>query len=116
MRSSQGSEARPFTCAQPVIPGLIARRPRWRGLYCATCAGSVGRGPISDISPRSTFTRFGSSSSEVLRRNAPTRVMRESFASIASPAPTCSAPSTIVRSFSTSNTSPCEPGARLSSR
>jgi lipopolysaccharide/colanic/teichoic acid biosynthesis glycosyltransferase len=26
-----------------VIPGLIARRPRSRSEYCATCTGSVGR-------------------------------------------------------------------------
>ena len=31
-----------MTCAQPVMPGLIARRPRWRGVYWSTCAGSVG--------------------------------------------------------------------------
>ena len=39
------------------MPGLTASRPRWRSVYCATCTGSVGRGPISDISPRSTLTQ-----------------------------------------------------------
>ena len=32
-----GSEARPWTCAQPVMPGATARRPRWRSVYWATC-------------------------------------------------------------------------------
>ena len=30
MRCAQGSDARPLTCAQPVMPGATARRPRWR--------------------------------------------------------------------------------------
>jgi hypothetical protein len=30
MRWGQGSDARPLTCAQPVMPGLSASRPRWR--------------------------------------------------------------------------------------
>ena len=34
MRSCQGSAARPLTCAQPVMPGATASRPRWRGVYC----------------------------------------------------------------------------------
>ena len=28
----KGSEARPLTCAQPVIPGRASRRPRWRSV------------------------------------------------------------------------------------
>ena len=64
----QGKDVRPLTWAQPVMPGLIRRRPRCRAVYCSTCTGRVGRGPISDISPRSTLSRFGSSSSEVLRK------------------------------------------------
>ena len=32
MRSSHGSSVRPLTCAQPVMPGLTARRPRWRSV------------------------------------------------------------------------------------
>ncbi len=71
MRSLQGSDARPLTCAQPVMPGLTARRPRWRSVYWSTWTGTVGRGPMIDISPRTTFTRLGSSSSEVRRRSAP---------------------------------------------
>ena len=46
------------------------------------------------------------------RSSAPTRVMRESPALIARPAPMCSAPSTIVRSFSTSNGAPPQPARR----
>ena len=64
MRSCQGSDARPLTCAQPVMPGRTARRPRWRSVYWSTWTWTVGRGPTIDISPRSTLTRFGSSSIE----------------------------------------------------
>jgi hypothetical protein len=49
------------------------------------------------------FSRFGSSSSDVRRRIAPTRVIRVSPSSTARPAPICSAPVTIVRSLTTSN-------------
>ena len=112
MRSLHGSDARPLICAQPVMPGRTARRPRSRSVYCATCDGSVGRGPTIDISPRSTLTRFGSSSSDVRRSSAPTRVMRASPLSTARPAPSFSAPSTIVRSFRTSNSRPCRPTRR----
>ena len=45
IRSCHGSAARPVTCAQPVMPGSTARRPSWRGVYCSTCARTVGRGP-----------------------------------------------------------------------
>ena len=41
--------------------------------------GQSWRGPISDMSPRSTLSWLGSSSRDVRRRNAPTRVIRESF-------------------------------------
>ena len=112
MRCAQGSDARPLTCAQPVMPGRTARRPRSRSVYCATCAGSVGRGPTIAISPRRTLTRLGSSSSDVRRRILPTRVMRASPVSTAIPAPMCSAPATIVRSLSTSNSRPRRPTRR----
>ena len=39
MRCAQGSDVRPLTCAQPVMPGRTARRPRSRSVYCATCDG-----------------------------------------------------------------------------
>ena len=109
MRWGQGSDARPLTCAQPVMPGLSARRPRWRSVYCATWTGTVGRGPMIDISPLRTLTRLGSSSIEVRRSSAPTRVMRLSPSSTASPAPIFSAPETIVRSLRTSNGAPSLP-------
>src|SRR5215212_4405781 len=32
IRSCQGSDARPWICAQPVSPGRTERRPRWRSL------------------------------------------------------------------------------------
>lgn len=109
MRCDHGSAARPCTCAQPVIPGLTASRPRWRSVYWATCTGIVGRGPTIAMSPRRTLTRLGSSSIDVRRRNAPTRVMRGSPSATAIPAPMPSAPWTIVRSLSTSNSRPWRP-------
>jgi len=69
----------------------------------------VGRGPISDISPRTTFQSCGSSSSEIRRSSAPTRVMRGSPRSTAYPAPTVSAPTTIVRSLRSSKSTPFLP-------
>ena len=42
-------------------------------------ARTVGRGPTRLISPRRTFSRLGSSSSEKRRSSAPTRVMRGSL-------------------------------------
>ena len=52
-----------------------------------------------DISPRRTLTRLGSSSIDVRRRSAPTRVIRASPSSTARPGPIASAPATIVRSL-----------------
>ena len=60
-----------LTCAQPVMPGSTASRPSWRAVYWATCDRTVGRGPTRLMSPRSTLTRFGSSSSEKRRSSAP---------------------------------------------
>ena len=65
-----------------------ARRPAaGAGGRCtaSTWTWIVGRGPTSDISPRRTLTRFGSSSIDVRRRNAPTRVIRVSPSSTAMP-------------------------------
>ena len=42
---------------------------------------------MNDSSPRTTPSRLGSSSSEVRRKKAPTRVTRGSFSLIAKPAP-----------------------------
>src|SRR5260221_369674 len=42
MRSLHGSVARPFTCAQPVMPGFTSSRRRWRSVYWSTCAGTGG--------------------------------------------------------------------------
>ena len=99
IRSLQGSDARPFTCAQPVSPGLTSSRRRWRSVYWSTCTWIVGRGPTSDISPLMTLTRFGSSSIDVRRRIAPMRVIRVSPSSTTIPEPMCSAPETMVRSL-----------------
>src|SRR3989454_11105979 len=46
----------PATCQSPVIPGLASKtRRRCQGRDCSNSYGSGGRGPTSDISPRSTF-------------------------------------------------------------
>src|SRR3989441_2689849 len=66
--SSNVVRLRPDTCQSPVSPGLASRmRRRCQGLYCASSYGSGGRGPTSDMSPRSTFHSWGSSSRLVLR-------------------------------------------------
>src|SRR5581483_7338263 len=36
IRSSHGSVARPWTWAQPVIPGFTSSRRAWRVVYCST--------------------------------------------------------------------------------
>ena len=112
IRSSHGIPARPLTCAQPVSPGLTSRRRRWCGVYSATWAGSVGRGPTIASSPRRTLTRFGSSSSEKRRRKWPAPVTRSSPANTGVPTPTGSLPTFIVRSFSRSNSRPSSPERR----
>ena len=96
----------------PLMPGFTDRRRRWRSVYWATCTGTVGRGPMIAMSPRSTLTRLGSSSIDVRRRNAPTRVMRGSPSSTARPDPIRSAPVTMVRSLMRSNSRPCSPTRR----
>src|SRR5438128_96008 len=93
-------------------PGLDRQAPTLARRVLGDLRGSVGRGPISDISPRSTLTRFGSSSSEPRRSHAPTRVMRSSPALTLSPAPTRSAPAIIVRSLYTSKHAPFSPTRR----
>ena len=50
-----------------------------QGWYCSTSYGSGGRGPTSDMSPRSTFQNCGSSSRLVLRRKRPIGVTRGSL-------------------------------------
>src|SRR5579862_6740988 len=61
------------------------------------------------ISPRTTFQNCGSSSKESLRRIRPVRVIRESPTFTANPAPIVSAPTTIVRSFRSSKSTPSLP-------
>ena len=80
--SSNVVRLRPLTCQSPVMPGFASStRRRCHGWYCSTSKGSGGRGPTSDMSPRSTFQNCGSSSRLVLRRNRPdgrdARVVRE---------------------------------------
>src|SRR5687768_16696824 len=44
-------------------------------VYCSTSHGTLGRGPITLISPCRIFQSWGNSSRLELRRNRPTRVM-----------------------------------------
>ena len=85
----------------------------------ATSQPSGGRGPTRLICPRGTFHSCGSSSSEVRRRNRPTRVTRGSR-SILKACPRialndrrsssrCSASEHMVRNFTTLNVRPCSP-------
>ena len=69
----------------------------------------VGRGPITAMSPRTTFQSCGSSSMLIRRSTRPTFVIRESPLSTAYPAPCFSAPTTMVRSFSSSKSAPSLP-------
>ena len=70
------------------MPGFASStRRRCHGWYCSTSKGSGGRGPTSDMSPRSTFQNCGSSSRLVFRRNRPGGVMRGSFVSLNTSSP-----------------------------
>ena len=71
--------------------------------------GRAGRGPTIAIWPRSTLTRFGTSSKEVRRISPPERVTRGSPSPTTVPTPTGSEPCRIVRSFSISNSRPSLP-------
>jgi hypothetical protein len=53
--------------AAPVIPGRLRRTPQW-------CSGTFGPAPTRLMSPSSTFSSCGSSSSFHLRRNNPIQV------------------------------------------
>src|SRR5690606_18020799 len=74
--SSQEIAFRPFTCAQPVIPGFTLWRFRCTSLYKGKYSGNSGRGPTKLISPFKTFINWGNSSKDVLRTNFPIEVNR----------------------------------------
>src|SRR5213592_292637 len=64
-------------------PGRTASVSRPSAVYSrVTMAGSSGRGPTSDISPRSTFQSWGSSSSFTARSQAPNGKTRGSWAPV----------------------------------
>ncbi len=94
------------------MPGRTANRRIVSSSIAATSTGSEGRGPTSDISPRSTLRSCGSSSIDERRSRAPNRVTRGSCLILKStpsyslaasrPALRSSAPQTIVRSLRTS--------------
>ena len=68
---------RPLVCHRPVMPGRALWRLPSTGPNESADTGS-GRGPTSDMSPRSTLSSWGSSSIDSLRIHLPTRVMRGS--------------------------------------
>ena len=67
---------------------------------------SSGRGPTSDMSPRTTFHSDGSSSRLVARSSRPSRVSR----SASSTSPCAGSGSRIVRNLTIVKGSPCSPG------
>src|SRR5262245_23385073 len=67
-----------LTCQRPVIPGSIEKRFRCHDSKPPISLASIGRGPIKLISPRRTFTSWGSSSMSKRRSHRPTRVTRGS--------------------------------------
>ena len=75
------SPRRPFTWAQPVMPGRTWCLTMYRGissLNWSTKWGSSGLGPTRLMSPLSTLKNWGSSSMENLRMKEPNRVFRGS--------------------------------------
>src|SRR5690606_12847678 len=72
--SCQLMEFLPFTCAQPVIPGLTRCRFFCLSLYNGKYSGRSGRGPIKDISPFNTLKNCGNSSIESFLINFPNDV------------------------------------------
>src|SRR5690554_4666409 len=94
--SSQLSELRPFTCAQPVTPGRTSWRRYCSALYNGRYSISNGRGPTKLISPFSTFHNSGSSSKLVERNQLPKGVKRSESGS---GLPSASTASRMVRNF-----------------
>ena len=96
------------------MPGRTLKRRMSAGrVKRATSRSGSGRGPMSDMSPRSTLISCGSSSIEVRRMMRPSRVIRGSrtilntgpFASFIASSEACSlsASRTIERNFSMRN-------------
>ena len=79
------------------MPGLASStRRQCHALVLLHLVGSGGRGPTSDMSPRSTFQNCGSSSRLVLRRKPPIGVTRGSLVSLNS---ACGPPNSLRRSL-----------------
>ena len=76
--SSKPMSLRPLTCQRHVSPGFTARRRSCQGSKRATSRMSSGRGPTSDICPKSTWNNCGVSSRLVFRRMRPSGVIRGS--------------------------------------
>ena len=117
----RSSRWRARTCHRPVMPGRTSSRVVCQSSYDSG-ANEVGRGPTRDMWPHTTLKICGSSSSDVRRRNRPTRVMRGSSGILksgggrmfrcASCDLSTSASATIVRSFHIWNGRPSRPVRR----
>src|SRR5690606_19272141 len=105
--SSQESAFRPFTCAQPVMPGRTLCRRACSGVYKGKYSIRSGRGPTRLMSPLRTLNNSGSSSKLVLRKKRPSLVKR---CSSGSRRPCASRASVIVRNLYIVNGFPCSPG------
>ncbi len=81
-----------------MIPGLTSRTLLSLGVYFSAYSGTSGRGPTRLISPRTTLSNCGISSSFVILRIFPTLVMRASPNAV-SLDPCLSVPSIMVRNL-----------------
>jgi hypothetical protein len=77
------------TCQMHVSPGVTSSRRLNQPVHCSASWTGKGRGPTSDMSPRSTFQSCGNSSRFVFRSSRPTGVIRGSRA-ILNAGPSCS--------------------------
>src|ERR1051326_1886096 len=105
--SSQVIAFRPFTCAQPVIPGFTRCRRACSAVYRGRYSTNKGLGPTKLNSPRSTFHNCGNSSRLNCRNRRPSPVSRSSSES-GFPCP--SRASVIVRNFTSSKIFSSFPG------
>ena len=103
---SQLRALRPETWARPVNPGSTSCRRACCGVYRSRYCMSSGRGPTSDICPRTMFQSVGSSSRLVLRNTRPRPVIRDA----SSRGPRTGSAGSIVRNFTRTNGAPCRPG------
>ncbi len=92
--------------AGSVIPGRTRSTDRHTGLERSTNSGTSGLGPTTDISARTIFQSWGSSSNLNFRKKWPTRVTRGSLLTVrGEPVMPCR----MVRNLSIRKSSPLRP-------